>query len=350
MASKDESKAQQAWAFFDEIVSRAAPAGVYTSPWEEGSYEHDRSVLRSLLSCALHVVPNPSDTKNRVAAKALDVWLAYELRRAGFHPDSVWPRATHPRVVSPDIRLLLDGVPQKQVRPDLEKRLYGPNSPSGVVSADANILGVNYTKQVDVVMSSWQTGPEILISTKRMDGSYAKNAANRIEEANGDSKNLRGRHPMAALGFMYGLRSEAFAKEPRIAGWLVDQLQKLNRDDDDAYMAVCLIVPEYENPDAAKVDAPISDDGYNDGDAVIEPGAADDLTSSIPKPVPDMDTVLTSPPTVTVREDLIPTDLHPDVFLAAIVNHVLDTTPVDMHTEARRRAGRPFIQPKGKKG
>ena len=245
MAKKDDdSKAQQAWALFDEVVARAAPGGVYSNPWDGSAYVPDIKTLQQLLGCALSVVPDPADTRNRVAAKALDTWLAYELRRAGFNPDAVWPRASHPRVVPTDITLLLEGLPQTTESPKLRARLEGANAPKGVVSADANILGKNYVKQVDVVMSSWATGPEILISTKRMDGSYAKNAANRIEEANGDAKNLRGRHPLAALGFVFGLRSEAFDVEPATARWLVDQLQKLNREN-DAYEAVCLIVPEY---------------------------------------------------------------------------------------------------------
>ena len=63
----------------------------------------------------------------------------------------------------------------------------------------ANLLGKNYVKQVDVVMSGWATGPELMVSTKRMDSSFGKNAANRVEESYGDAKNLRLRHPQAAL-------------------------------------------------------------------------------------------------------------------------------------------------------
>ena len=74
-------------------------------------------------------------------------------------------------------------------------------------AASGNILGKNYLKQVDVILSHWSTGPEVLISTKRMDSSFGNNAANRVEESYGDAKNLRLRHPQAACGFVYGLRS-----------------------------------------------------------------------------------------------------------------------------------------------
>jgi hypothetical protein len=70
----------------------------------------------------------------------------------------------------------------------------------GITLASANLLGKNYVKQVDVVMYSWQTGPELMISTKRMDSSFGKNAANRVEESYSDAKNLRLRHPLVAAG------------------------------------------------------------------------------------------------------------------------------------------------------
>jgi len=79
---------------------------------------------------------------------------------------------------------------------------------TGATSSSGMILGKNYLKQVDVVISHWVTGPELVISTKRMDSSYGKNAPNRIEESYGDAKNLRLRHPLAALGFVFGLRSD----------------------------------------------------------------------------------------------------------------------------------------------
>ncbi|MDW4572592.1 hypothetical protein R8Z57_07340 [Microbacterium sp. M3] len=292
----------------------------------------------------LAIIPDPADTQSGVAAKALDVWLAYELRRAGFEPDAVWPRAKHPRVIPTDISALLDSLRPRKDADSLRARLEGPNPPAGIVSANANILGLNYIKQVDVVMSSWATGPEILISTKRMDAAFGKNAANRIEEANGDAKNLRGRHPMAALGFAFGLRSTAFTEDASSAQWLVDQLQKLNRET-DAYDAVGLIVPDYQVPGwVTEHDSLRPEPG--ELDPLDEPGA-DDVEPE-PAEIPLLDLRLGSLPKVTVRDDLTPDDLSPATFLASIVNYVLDASPITMHPEARRRAGRPFIEPRAR--
>ena len=59
----------------------------------------------------------------------------------------------------------------------------------------AELLSVNYAAQVR------------RFSTKRVDSSFGNNAANRVEESYGDAKNLRPRHPQAALGFVYSLSS-----------------------------------------------------------------------------------------------------------------------------------------------
>lgn len=122
-----------------------------------------------------------------------------------------------------------------------------------MTSSSASILGKNYLKQVDVIMTDWMTGPELLISTKRMDSSYGKNAANRVEESYGDAKNLRLRHPLAALGFVFGLRSDILQKEPDTAEWLIDLLEKLGRED-DAYHATCLVMIEHDDAVAAEAD------------------------------------------------------------------------------------------------
>jgi hypothetical protein len=80
--------------------------------------------------------------------------------------------------------------------PELLTRLRSSGSNNKTTGASANLLGKNYTKQVDVVVSAWETGPEVLISTKRMDSSFGNNAANRIEEPYGD---LRPRRPHDSL-------------------------------------------------------------------------------------------------------------------------------------------------------
>ena len=179
MAAEPSTKAK-AWAIFDKIVADAAPAGEHSNPWVKDEYdrllyEPDYDTLKRLLGVPLYL---KAPTTTGVPALALDVWLSYELRRAGFDADAVWPRPTAPRILPGPVVSLLDKVTAKE-REALWKRLRAKTPPAGAAASSASILGKNYLKQVDVVMSNWVAGPELLISTKRMDSSFGKNAANR---------------------------------------------------------------------------------------------------------------------------------------------------------------------------
>jgi hypothetical protein len=210
------------------------------------------------------------------------------------------------------------------------------------VSSSANILGKNYLKQVDVVMSDWDTGPELLISTKRMDSSFGKNAANRVEESYGDAKNLRLRHPLAALGFVYGLRSTILTEEPDKADWLIDLLQKLGRED-DAYHAVALIMIEYGTQPPAETDA----DTAATDDALTAAGLTPEDTNEDFEEVPNsaVEDALANLPSVTIRHDVVPPALQPARFLGAMVSRVIDATPVNRHKQARARQREPQQTP-----
>lgn len=347
-----------AWAGFDRIVAEAAPDGEHTNPWRrtaEGAldYRPDYPTLCSLLGVPLAL---GAKTQSGVPALAIDVWLSYELRRAGFDSDATWPRATMPRVLPAAVANLLAALPQKE-RSLVEARLRRKSVP-GVTASSANILGKNYTKQVDVVMSDWATGPELLISTKRMDSSYGKNAANRVEESYGDAKNLRLRHPLAALGFVFGLRSDILVKEPDTADWLIDLLGKLGRED-DAYHATCLLMLDYDDalitgPDGLDEDAdPFIQAGPADEES---PGEAEDDDAMAEPTIPGIWEQVAGPadaapgapassttlptatlPTVTLRHDAVPPELDPARFLKSMVERILDTTPVNRHVHARRR-------------
>lgn len=159
-------------------------------------------------------------------------------------------------------------------------------------------------------MSHWSTGPELMISTKRMDSSFGKNAPNRIEEAYGDAKNLRLRHPLAAIGFFFGIRSTVFSQAPMTAEWIVDLMQKLSRED-DAYGATCLLPMEYSE---------------------YEGGADHDDAGDQP-----VEAVLEHLPAVTVREDLVPENVRTSVFLGRMIQQVLSATPVTHHVTVRER-------------
>lgn len=327
------SAKSEAWIFFDHIVAEAAPGGVHSNPWvlePDGKlrFEPDYETLTRLLGVPLHL---RAGTQSGVPALALDVWLSYELRRAGFERDEVWPRPTNPRILPAAVTSLVKSLPIA-LRNQVADRLAKNSSIPGVTSSSAAILGKNYLKQVDVIITDWATGPELLVSTKRMDSSYGKNAPNRIEESYGDAKNLRLRHPLAALGFLFGLRSDILQKEPKTADWLFDLLAKLGQED-DAYHATCLVLMEYAD-EAALPDA----EAEPPEEGILEPGPepeGEEPPAAIAEAT--IEEVIDRLPKVTILEERTPPELTPSRFLAAMVMRVLGATPVNMHEEARRR-------------
>lgn len=333
MALEPSSKAK-AWILFDHIVADAASDGVHSTPWVRGTdgqlrFEPDYGTLERLLGVPLYL---KAGTQSGVPALALDVWLSYELRRAGFVSDQVWPRPSHPRILPAAAANLIRSLPGP-LRAQVAERVAKSTSIPGVTASSAAILGKNYLKQVDVIMTDWATGPELLISTKRMDSSYGKNAPNRIEESYGDAKNLRLRHPLAALGFAFGLRPDILQKEPKTADWLFDLLAKLGQED-DAYHATCLVLLHYADEAAVAdvlTEAPVG---------ILEPGLeaekdADEVVAAIPDATADE--MIANLPKVAILIDRTPANLSPGRFLAAMVTRVLAATPVNMHEEARQR-------------
>lgn len=330
MATEPSSKGK-AWAIYDRIVEAAAPGGVHTNPWFKGTdgarrFVPDYATLELLLGVPLHLGAN---TQSGVPALALDVWLSYELRRAGFGADQTWPRPTHPRILPASVAKLLEVLPRAEADP-IRARIEREGALSGVTSSSATILGKNYLKQVDVIITDWATGPELLISTKRMDSSYGKNAPNRVEESYGDAKNLRLRHPLAALGFVFGLRSDILTKEAATAEWLFDLLVKLGRED-DAYHSTALVLMEYSGAQA------VVENGDEPTEDVLRAPGVEAAGGVAPDATADVDRAIERLPKVKVRLDATPEELMPGRFLAAMVDRVLATTPVTMHKEARRR-------------
>ena len=175
-----------------------------------------------------------------------------------------------------------------QVRPAIEALRSGLPG-----MANANILGRFYVKQVDVVASSWQTGPEVLVSTKTQFSSYLNNKNNRYEEAVGEATNLRDRYPMAAMGFAFLVRSNIHNETGAFA-YLRNQLARLRRPD-GPFDATMLVVAEWD--DKTLTLAPIED--------VVEP--------------------------LTARQ-----------FFEDLLDAVMDNTPVDLHQTLRlRKQGEP---------
>lgn len=268
-----------------EPIIRARPEG---NPWTTGRdgtarFKVDYELLEQLLSIPVGELRTSASGR---LAKAIDAWVATEVRRAGFPPDEVWPRLEAPRVLPREVGLFVARLPQAiqpQVRDALLRdRRVAPN--------DARVLGRAYVKQVDVLMAQWARGPELLVSTKSMVGSFRNNIANRFEESYGDAKNLRGRYPMAAMGFFFVLRSTILS-EPGSFEKTLDMLRKL-RAEEDIYDATCVVVAEWD------------DQTFNG---------------------------------VRVVHDAVPGDLEAGHFLATLVETVLARTPIEMHVEARSR-------------
>lgn len=348
VAGHRKSVKSDGWALFDRVVRTAPLRGV--SPWQihadRPTYVPDYETLKMLLR-----VPHflRSSSTSGLPALALDVWTSYELRRAGFDPDAVWPRDDVPRILPGPIAGLMNNMGKADAA-RLRELLASGKTFGGTVAASAKILGKNYMKQVDVVMSDWDTGPELLISTKRMDDSYTNNAPNRMEESYGDAKNLRSRHPRAALGFVFSLRSNAFSEAPRAAAWILDLLTKLGRED-DAYDAVALIVPRYGTAGLAELD--LSEAHRDDEpEAPKEAREAELLPPPEIEPLPTSDQVLSnlvvqlhSSPSVELDLDAVPQELSAGRFFDLMVRHVLDNSPITRHEEARRLLGEATVAP-----
>lgn len=202
--------------------------------WDEGGEPRlELALLERLLSKS---AADCDTVRSGGLAKALDMWIAEELRAAGFDSEAVWPRLHAPRVLDPSV-LRFVGTLNATAAEACCKAL------PRYVSSNANVLGSAYRKQVDVGLSSWMTGPEILISTKTMGSSFGKNLANRFEEAYGDAKNLKGRHPLATLGFFFLVNAD-IVDEANSYAKAISMLEKLQMEV-DAYDVVCLMLADF---------------------------------------------------------------------------------------------------------
>jgi len=268
-----------------ESAIRARPS---VNPWSvdpttgDQTFHPDHHLLSQLVGIPIAAA---SGSESGRLAKAIDAWVAQELRRAGFGSDEVWPRLTKPRVLPRDLALYLEALPAK----DREAARARVLNNKRVAPSDAKVLGRAYVKQVDVLIAQWSRGPELLVSTKSMVSSFRNNLPNRFEESYGDAKNLRGRFPLVSMGFLFLLRSTV-TKETGTLDRAIDMLRKLQQEA-DAYDATCLVIADWSDPPT--VEGPV------------------------------------------VRDDLVPPDLRANRFLATLIDRVLERTPVDMHVEVR---------------
>lgn len=173
----------------------------------------------------------------------------------------------------------------------------------------------------------------MLISTKTMLSSYQKNLRNRFEEGYGDAKNLRGRHPLASLGFLFIAGSDI---PPTSLAFAIDMLRKLTSEP-DVYDCACLLIVEgaqgaqedddrtvEEEPSALlPLHDPLHDD--DDGDAAEEPPKGNDAETR------------GSIGSVSVLQDLVPRDLGADHFFEQLISGALERMPVTVYPMVRER-------------
>jgi hypothetical protein len=279
---------------YDDVIAAAPISDPWThAPAETPAYEPDYELLGKLLTVPVRA---NALSESGIFAKGIDSWIAHELRRAGFGADEIWPRPQRPRVLPRDIAILLEKLPAEP-RADLTARL---ERLPAVAPVDARILGRAYVKQVDVCLSRWDRGPEILVSTKAQLSSFRKNLPNRFEESYGDAGNLRARYPLAAVGFFFLQRTTILTDEPDAFELAVDMIRKLrDRGDGIGYTATGLLLVEWV-----------------------------DKTPS---------------PTVRARPDFVPEDIAPPRFFTDLVQHVLGVNPIAHHVRVRSLLERRII-------
>lgn len=283
MADEDDSTAEEekdsseGFEAYDEMLM-AKGAG---NPWVTTTdgrrvYLPDLDLLREMVAIPVLAGHARKQASGRVA-KAFDAWIAHELRRAGFPHGAVWPRARQPRVLPAELAefeeqlqkvLSLLAAYETKLKASGEgtylrpvafrhavKRLGGMLPGTG----SAKILGRFYVKQVDVAVSAWQRGPDVLISTKTAFSSYLNNIPNRYEEAVGEATNLRDRHPMAAMGFAFLVRTNIYEERGAYA-YLRDLLVRL-RKPDGPFDATMLLAATWEddNEEVTDVEDPAAD-------------------------------------------------------------------------------------------
>ncbi len=245
-------QADDGFSQFDELLGGTDTA---TSPWVDGRFVPDLDLLKVMLS-----MPISQGDKQETGrtAKAFDAWVAHELRRAGFPEDGVWPRLRRPRVLASGLGSLerkLDNLTEQlrdvesdgaaQLKPRQLRNAVRALENHSLGTSSAYILGDFYKKQIDVGLSSWQHGPDILISTKSMFSAYGKNLKNRHEEAVGEVASLRRRHPMAAMGYAYLVRQDIL-QQPSAYNTLYDILSRLRRPG-ETFDATMLLVVDWDD-------------------------------------------------------------------------------------------------------
>jgi hypothetical protein len=229
-----------------DAVGRPAP-----NPWKKkGLYSYDVDLLRRLIQ--VQVDGGKADNaQTGGVALAVDVWVACELRRAGFDSDIVWPRPDQPRVVSQSLISALTRfkIAKNKAQADIQRRTI-TRILDLAGSSRSTIVGGQFKKEVDVVIAGDDRGLELAVSTKAMTDSYANNISNRWEEASGDLLNIRRRFPLAAFGFAF-IVTEPIVLQRTSFDRVKDMLRKLTTvsigPEGSAYDSACLILADWSS-------------------------------------------------------------------------------------------------------
>lgn len=193
---------------------------------------------------------------------------------------------------------------QDDLLPGLRAAIQGVTKAMPNINA-TNVLGRFYIKQVDVVVGSWDRGPDVLISGKTMFSSFAKNTKNRYEETLGEASNLRDRYPLAAMGYAFLVSDDIF-KEAGAYARLQDLLMR-TRKPYGPYDATMLLIATWNPTDNR-------------------------LRLSDPLTYPD--------PAVSQQKP--PVDLSASRFFTDLLNTTIMNTPVGIHEQVRElRNGAP---------
>lgn len=285
---------------FDLLVDLVLNDAGVASAWSSsGTIEPDYETGRLLLSIPLR--QGASSASGRLA-RAIDHWVAHELRRAGFGDDEVWPRANEPRVLPQELAALRRAIPEhpRFEAPAWLRRDFLAGS------ARSRLLGAYYAKEVDVVIAQWDRGLELMVSGRSMLSSYKSNLHNRSEDLLGDADNFRRRYPMAAIGLFYVVRSD-ICEATEAWDFLCDMLRRLAEP--RLYDATGLVVIDYD-------------------EAAVGSWSGECAQAKLPS-------LLESAGMVRILNERVPEDLSVPHFFGNLVETVLTRMPVEYHQYVR---------------
>lgn len=261
-------------------------------------FNPDWPVLETLLS--IPVAQHAQSQSGRLG-KAIDSWIAHELRRAGFPDSEIFPQRGKHRVMPAAIKELKESAFEQR-----DEKLFRKLDAFG--KDQFSVVGEFYPKQIDVFMGSLERGPDLMVSTKSMSSSFNKNISNRYEEFLGDAENLRTRFPLATISVVY-LVDSSILESPSAFKRLTEMLLRLDRR--GRYDSATLIVEEVLSGGVSWKGRKIS--------------------------IPDVEGLVSDVKCVSVVEDSVPEELRISNSISKMIKKVLERLPGAYHEEARRR-------------